>query len=270
MNGMNEREQNQAAWDRRARTNGWYVDTAGDDDFLRPLAVADPSGWLGGNVIGRRILCLAAGGGRHGPLLAAAGARVTVVDLSEGMLARDREVAKARGLEVRTIQTSMDNLGSLKEERFDAVIQPVSTCYVPNVRRVFAQVADVLEPGGLYISQHKQPVSLQCGSFADGVGYPVRAQARHRGPLPPAAEDCWHREHGTVEFLHTLQDLLGGMCHAGFVIEDVMEPNHADPQAPPNTFPHRCLFVPPYLAIRARRCAGDSSVTDDAPALIVT
>lgn len=267
---MNGREKNQAAWDRRARANGWYVDTAQDDDFRRPLEVADPLGWLGGSVAGQRILCLAAGGGRHGPLLAAAGARVTVVDLSEGMLARDREVAKARGLNIRTVQASMDNLGALSGERFHAVIQPVSTCYVPDVRRVFFQVADVLEPDGLYISQHKQPVSLQSGPFTVGAGYPVRIQARHRGPLPPAAKDCWHREHGTVEFLHTLQDLLGGMCHAGFVIEDVMEPNHADPQAPANTFPHRCLFVPPYLAIRARRRDDDSSGADDAPALIAT
>lgn len=266
---MNVREQNQAAWDRRARTDAWYVDTAVEDDFRNPLEVADPLGWLGGSVAGRRILCLAAGGGRHGPLLAAAGARVTVVDLSERMLARDREMAKARGLVVRTVQATMEDLDVLRGERFQAVIQPVSTCYVPDVKVVFAQIADVLEPGGLYVSQHKQPVSLQCGPVVDGAGYPVRVKARHRGPLPPAAKECWHREHGTVEFLHTLQDLLGGMCREGFVIEDVMEPNHADPRAPVNTFPHRSRFVPPYLAIKARRRGVDPGGPDESTALIV-
>ena len=53
---------------------------------------------LGGAVRGRRVLCLAAGGGRHGPLLAAAGADVTVVDLSPAMLEVDRRVAASRGL----------------------------------------------------------------------------------------------------------------------------------------------------------------------------
>lgn len=48
-----------------------------------------PSDWLAG-VSGRAVLCLAGAGGLQAPLLAAAGARVTVLDLSQKMLEKDR------------------------------------------------------------------------------------------------------------------------------------------------------------------------------------
>jgi 2-polyprenyl-3-methyl-5-hydroxy-6-metoxy-1,4-benzoquinol methylase len=50
------------------------------------------------------VLCLAAGGGKHGPLYAAAGARVTVLDLSPAMLELDRQVARERGIGLELVQ----------------------------------------------------------------------------------------------------------------------------------------------------------------------
>src|SRR5215510_4764717 len=103
-------EHNRRAWDDRAHRRAWYIDTATEEDFKNPLAVIDPCGWLGGDVAGKRLLCLAAGGGRHSVLFAAAGARVTVADLSPKMLELDRKVAAERKLDVRIIEASMDNL----------------------------------------------------------------------------------------------------------------------------------------------------------------
>src|SRR5690606_13615714 len=119
----------------------------------------DPLGWLGGDVRGQRLLCLAAGGGKHGPLYAAAGADVTVVDLSAAMLALDHQVSAERRIPLRTVQASMDDLSAFEPSAFDVVIHPVSTCYVPSVLPVYREIARVLRPGGLYISQHKQPAS---------------------------------------------------------------------------------------------------------------
>ncbi len=93
---------------------------------------------------------------------------VTVVDISPAMLELDRAVARERKLSIRPIQTSMDQLEMLTSNQFDLVIHPVSSCYLPDVRRVFAEVARVLRDGGLYVSQHKSPVSLQASSQPDG------------------------------------------------------------------------------------------------------
>jgi hypothetical protein len=53
--------------------------------------------------------------------------------------------------------------------------------------------------------------------------------------------------------LHRWEELLGGMCRAGFVIEDVLEPMHADEQAAIGSFGHRSRYVAPYVRIKARR-----------------
>jgi len=255
------KQTNRAAWDERVHRRDWYIDTATDQDFLRPLEVADPVGWLG-DVAGKSILCLAAGGGRHGPLLAAAGANVTVVDLSPQMLDLDRKVAAARGLTLRAVEASMDDLRTLDVAQFDAVLQPVSTCYVPDVKKVYAEVARVLRPGGVYVSQHKQPVSLQASAGPVGPRHQfvmVEKYGRNE-PLPAEREGCMHRERGTVEHVHRLGELLGGLCRAGFVVEDVVEPDHTQPGSDIGTFAYRCEFIPPYIGIKARRTdaeAGD-------------
>ena len=67
------------------------------------------------------------------------------------------------------------------------------------------------------------------------------------------ALDQAQREPGAVEFVHTLDALLGGLCAAGFVIEDLAEPPRADALAPPGTAGHRAWFLPPYLKVKARR-----------------
>ena len=49
-----------------------------------------PHNWFG-DLTGKKVLCLASGGGQQGPILAAAGADVTVFDLSENHLAWEVE-----------------------------------------------------------------------------------------------------------------------------------------------------------------------------------
>ncbi len=251
--------QNRRAWDARVERRDRFTQPAADEEFKNPLAAVDGSlGWLGSSIAGQRVLCLAAGGGRQGPLYAAAGARVTVVDLSPAMLALDRQVARERGLELQTVEASMDDLSMLAASSFDLVIQPVSTCYLPDVRAVYREVARVTTPGGLYICQHKSPVSLQTGTEPSTRGYELIEPYYRKGPLPPVVGSR-HREEGTLEFLHRWEDLLGGLCRAGFAIEDLVEPLHADPDAPRGTFAHRSRYVAPYVRIKARRNGSASS-----------
>ena len=254
-------EHNARAWDRLADQGVPLARPAADVAFDDPrgwlgLDDAAAGGWLPERLTGLEVLCLAAGGGKHGAVYAAAGARVTVVDLSPGMLALDRAVARERGLDMALVQGSMDDLGMFAAGRFDLVIHPVSTCYLPDVTRVFAEVARVTAPGGWYISQHKSPASLQAGLEPNAAGrYELLVPQTSRESLPPAGPSRL-REVGTAEFVHPLSALLGGICMAGFTIEDVWEPDHARPAASPGSFAHRAAFLPPYLRVRARRRIG--------------
>ena len=243
---------NANAWDALARKQVELARPARDEDFVDPLGTVDPVGWLGGDIRGQRVLCLAAGGGRHSAMYAAAGGVVTVVDLSSEMLAQDRAVAAERNLSIRVVQTSMDDLAALETGEFDLVIHPVSTCYVPDVARVYQEVARVTRPGGVYISQHKTPSSLQTEQKPSDTGYRITETYYRTGPLPPGASGHL-REPGTLEYLHRWEELLGTMCRCGFVIEDLLEPRYADDSARPGSFGHRAKFVAPYVRVKARR-----------------
>ena len=174
------------------------------------------------------------------------------------MLALDRQMMTAHGLAMRLVEASMDDLSPLTDAGFEVVIQPVSTCYVPDITAMYREVARVTADHGLYISQHKQPVSLQADAQFSTGGYALREPYHRQGPLPVVTGSA-HRETGAAEFLHRWEDLLGGLCRSGFVIEDLVEPRHADPSAAPGTFEHRSAYAPPYVTVKARRTAGSQA-----------
>ncbi|MEX2138359.1 MAG: class I SAM-dependent methyltransferase [Pirellulales bacterium] len=249
---MSHEAHNRRAWDALVRGRQRHTKPAQDEEFADALAAINADGWLGASIDDKRVLCLAAGGGRQSALYAAAGAIVTVVDLSPAMLALDREVAAERGLNIRAIETSMEDLSMLGEAEFDVVVQPVSTCYIPDVGRVYREVARVVVCGGWYISQHKQPASLQADVRPSPRGYELVEPYYREGPLP-AVVGSQHREPGTLEYLHRWEEMLGGLCRAGFVIEDLIEPRHAKSDAEAGAFGHRSRYVAPYVRIKARR-----------------
>jgi SAM-dependent methyltransferase len=253
---------NRRAWNEMVAQRQRFTRPARDEDFAAPLAKVDPLGWLGGDIRGKRLLCLAAGGGKHGPLYAAAGAVVTVLDLSPAMLELDRQVAAERRIALRTVESSMDDMPMFAAGEFDIVIHPVSTCYLPEIEPVYREVARITRGGGLYISQHKSPTSLQADVQPSPCGYELMEPYYREGPLPPVAGSP-HREEGTLEYLHRWEELLGLMCRSGFVIEDLVEPLHARLDAAAGSFEHRSRYVAPYVRIKARRTS--TAVADATP-----
>jgi SAM-dependent methyltransferase len=259
-------DHNRRAWDALVARRQKFTTPATDDEFADPLRALDSQGWFGASVAGRRVLCLASGGGRQSALFAAAGAIVTVVDVSPAMLAHDRAVAAERGFDVRIVEASMDDLSALEAASFELVSHPVSTCYVPDIARVYREVARVTVPGGVYVSQHKQPASLQVDVRPSARGYEMVEPYYRSGPLP-AVEGSPHREPGTLEFLHRWEEIVGGMCRAGFAIEDLIEPLHATDEASPGSFRHRSRWAAPYVRIKARRVGAATTPAGDAPRL---
>ncbi|MFI4849177.1 MAG: class I SAM-dependent methyltransferase [Gimesia chilikensis] len=254
---MSHLPQNRAAWNRLAENRSQFTKLATDEECRNPLQTLDSRGWLPASVEGKSVLCLASGGGWQSILYAAAAARVTVVDLSNKMLQLDEQEARRRGLQVKIVETSMDDLSMLHEAEFDIVHQPVSTCYVPDIEAVYREIARVLRPGGLYISQHKTPTSLQITHRDQQNRYVIGLEYYQQGALPKV-EDRAYREDGATEYLHRWDQLVGGLCRTGFVIEDLREPLRADPSAPVGHFRYRGRFVAPYVRIKARRISEET------------
>ena len=90
-----------------------------------------PRDWFPDDMTGRKILCLAGGGGQQGPILAATGADVTVFDNSNGQLEKDAFVAKRDNLVIRTVQGNMQDLSMFEDGSLDLPASARSRLPVP-------------------------------------------------------------------------------------------------------------------------------------------
>lgn len=222
----------------------------------------DPEG-LFGNVAGKKVLCLAGGGGQQSAAFALLGADVTVWDLSEAQLARDQQAAAHYGRTVRTVPGDMRDLSPLAPAAFDLVFQPHSLGFVPDARTVFAQVARVLRPAGTYFFSLSNP--FFCGltdSDWNGDGYTLRLPYVDGAKIAVPDPDWVYAQSAQQpppvreahEYRQTLSTLLNGLIALGFVLTHLSDSKDlpSDPNAPPGTWEHRNAFAPAWLAFWLR------------------
>jgi SAM-dependent methyltransferase len=198
-------------------------------------------------VSGKRVLCLASGGGQQSVVFGLLGAEVAVLELSPLQIEADRRAAAHFGHEVRTVLGDMRDLSCFETSAFDMVYQAISIVFVPNVREVYDEVARVLRPGGLYRVGHCNPATQIVEETTwDGEGYRI---------LEPYSGGCIEDEE-SMEYRHLLRDIFNGLIEAGFTIAQVEEyPRHLKPPpgAAPGTVDHMLGYVQQYFAIVARK-----------------
>jgi len=211
-----------------------------------------------GEVAGKAVLCLGGGGGQQSAAFALLGAEVTVLDISEAQLERDRQAAAHYQKQVRTVQGDMRDLSSLAPASFDLVYQPFSIGYVPDAPLVFAQVAQVLRPGGIYFVAVDNPFfSGLTATDWNGEGYVLKAPyqdqalyispdpewvyARSNKPLPAVREARLYR--------HTLANTLNTLLGLGFALIHFSDSKHIHPDASaePGSWDHFVAYAPVYL-----------------------
>ncbi len=144
---MNILQYNRKAWDTAvARGSEWTVPVGeeviaaarcGEWRIILTPTRPVPRDWFPSDLTGVDVLCLASGGGQQGPVLAAAGATVTVFDNSPAQLAQDRLVAEREGLNLRTVEGDMADLSAFYDATFDPIVHPCSNLFVPDVRPVW-------------------------------------------------------------------------------------------------------------------------------------
>src|SRR4030067_3688778 len=83
-----------------------------------------PRTWFPENLHDLDVLCLASGGGQQGPVLAAAGANVTVFDNSPRQLEQDQLVAGREALSLKTVEGDAADLSMFQDESLDLVFNP--------------------------------------------------------------------------------------------------------------------------------------------------
>ncbi len=139
--------------------------TVYDHDANPMPALEDPvvRDWVG-DPAGSRVLDLGCGTGRHSAWLAAAGAQVTAVDFSEGMLAAAR--SKPGTENIRFLQHDLHETLPFKTQDFDLLVSGLVLEHIRNLDFFFAEASRVLRPDGRAVVSAMHPAMFLRGSQA--------------------------------------------------------------------------------------------------------
>ena len=156
-----------------------------------------------GDVAGLEVLDLGCGTGRHSLWLASAGATVTGVDFSEGMLEEAR--AKPGAEAVRFLVHDLARPLPFAAGSFDLVVSGLVLEHLAALDAFFAEARRVLRPGGRAVVSAMHPAM-----FLKGV------QARFTDPASGEKVQ-------PGSFAHSIGEFVVAAVRAGFAIEGVDE-----------------------------------------------
>jgi SAM-dependent methyltransferase len=201
----------------RAKRGDWELVMCGD----KPV----PKSWLP-ELKETPVLCLAAAGGQQAPILAAAGACVTVFDNSPRQLARDREVAIRDGLHLQAIEGDMRNLRRFADASFALVVMGLANQFVPDISSLWREIARVLAPQGTLIAAFMNPVAY----MFDWETY-EQGEFRVKYSLPYSDLTSltylerlkFFDRRDPLEFGHTMEAQIGGQLAAGLSLTGFFE-----------------------------------------------
>lgn len=181
-----------------------------------------------GEVAGLAALDLGCGTGRHALWLTAAGAAVTAVDFSDGMLLEAQ--AKPGASRVRFLVHDLHRPLPFVDASFSLVVSGLVLEHLRALPPFFAEAYRVLRPGGLAVVSAMHPAMFLRGSQAAFTD-PDSGEKVRPGSLR-----------------HTLGDMVMAAVRAGFTPEAIGE--HAPDEAFAARFPRADRYVGwPMLAL---------------------
>lgn len=233
---MDIRSYNREAWNKEVEggDNRWtqpvsheVIEKAmqGEFSILLTENIPVPQRWFP-LLKGADVLCLASGGGQQGPILSALGANVTVFDNSPAQLKQDMLVAEREALTLKTVEGDAADLSMFADESFDLIFNPVSTVFMQDVRVVWKECFRVLRHGGILMTGSMNPVHYIFDLFKMDEGILEVAYTIPYSDKTSLSDDDreeYLSKGAPLEFGHSLTDLIGGQCAAGFVITDMYE-----------------------------------------------
>lgn len=255
-NSMNIEDINRIAWDEESRSGNYWSRIATEDEIKdalqgNPMITVTPSrsvplDWIR-DTKGNKTLLLAGAGGQQTPILAAYGSLVTTVDQSEGQLNRDKTALEKYNLKAELIQEDIRTTG-LAPESFDFALNPVSLNFIDDIKAVYDEAHRVLKKDGIFIFGIANPILYafddKCQERKLKIKYTLPFS--DTGSLSKKELERRVREKDTLEFSHTLDSIIGGLLHSGFIIEDFYSDKSLS--EPTDSFVHDS-----FMAFKARR-----------------
>lgn len=239
---------NRESWDKTSRSyQASHHDELKDDILWGPSMPPERTlQVLGPSVSGKDVLDIACGGGQSAVYLAELGAHVTAVDFSNAQLAHARRFAQSREIQVRFIESNVEDLSMLSDSTFDTAFSAYALGFVEDIGRVFREVRRLLRPGGLFAFSWQSPIY----PITREGGLEIVRSYFDRSPI------LFEDEDGTeVDFHRTYGDWHKALTDVGFVVTDIIEPEPLPKQSTyADIFPLSKIGMIPGTTIwRARR-----------------
>ena len=190
----------------------------GEWDVLLTPTKTVPHDWFG-ELRGKKVLGLAAGGGQQMPVFAALGAVCTVLDYSPCQLESERLVAEREGYSIEIVRADMTQPLPFADGSFDLIFHPVSNCYVREVEPIWRECFRVLKPGGALLAGMDHYVNYIVDDSETRIVNTL--------PFDPLTNPEQRRQleetDAGVQFSHTLTEQIGGQLAAGFTLLEIYE-----------------------------------------------
>lgn len=182
-----------------------------------------PLSWFEG--VGLDVLGLASGGGQQGPVMAAHGYHLTILDNSMRQLLAETLVAERENYPLLALQADMTQPLPFKDESFDIIIHPVSNCYIEELQPTWNECYRVLRRGGVMMAGWTNPMMYMFDDEAlDRRDNPLIVQHKlpYNGRLEVEKGATLTMDTG-YQFSHTWEAQIGGQLKAGFLLKDFYE-----------------------------------------------
>ena len=208
---------------------------------------------------GKDVFCLASGGGQQTAVFGILGANVTVLDLSDTQLERDRQAAAHHGYPLQVVHGDMRDLSQFADNRFDLVYHEYSINFVPNAAMVIEQVGRIMRAGGIYRLTFSNPFWTMEESDWTEAGYPLK-ETYITGRKLENIDTEWTFEddagnpqkvEGPHEYIHTYSAIMNALIAAKFRLTGFREWPDGDANAEPGSWEHLLSVLPPFVSVTA-------------------
>lgn len=163
---------------------------------------------LAGDVTGLDVVELGCGTGRQTAWLTAAGARVTALDFSEGMLGQAR--LKVADVDVRFVQHDLKRRLPFSDATFDGVVSCLVLEHLSDLDAFFREARRVCRPGGWIAITDMHPA------------------LRLRGNQAHFHDEATGREVRVESIPHKVSDFVNAVLRCGLHLERFEEPSYSE------------------------------------------
>lgn len=209
-----------------------------------------------GNVQGKKILDLGCGEGGYSRELTKRGAQLVSVDCSSKAIEYAISLARAENLDIEHFVRNSNDLFDIESEQFDIVLCSMMLMDCEDFDGTLQEAYRVLKKGGKVFASVLHPCfdgNHETGIGRQGVG--IERQVVVKNYFEPK-EWTAPLHKGTIPVIwrhRTLEDYVKGFLKAGFIIEDVNEPQATDEQAQISTAMAWLKKIPLYLYWELRK-----------------